>query len=123
MYEPMQDDHVFPRLIFVLTEDGDPNHAINAELAVVNNLMTSFPGHIFLSRSTFILTELFQPRDLMEWANVYRNIVNIADAVYGHGDDDAIEAHPLVHYAYDLNCPVVKDPWDLGLFLTAADAE
>ena len=113
----------FWRVIFVLTEDGDPNHAINSELAVVNNLMTSFPGHIFLSRSTFILTELFQPRDLTEWANVYRNIVNIADVVYGHGDEEAIMTHPLVCYAYDIAVPVVRDPWDLGLFLTAADAE
>ena len=118
----MQDDPFFPRLIFVLTSEDDPNHAINYELAVVNHLMSTFPGHIFLSRSTFIMTELFQPREPREWADVYRNIVNIADALYGHGDDDAIESHPLVHFAYDINCPVVKDPWDLGLFLTAVDA-
>ena len=113
----------FPRLVFVIAAGLEPNAATNHELILTNYLMTQFPGHIFLARSTFIMTELFHPRDNMEWANVYRNLVHVADAVYGAGPEEDVSVHPLISFAYDIACPVLTNEWDLALFFASADAE
>lgn len=103
-----------PQVIFVVCNGGDANDMIHSELAVTNHLMNSFPKNLYLSRSTFILSELFNPRSNEEWADHYRSIIEVSDAVYCH---EGFEDHPLVGYAFDLDLAVLHDEMDLAIFL------
>jgi hypothetical protein len=111
---------VTPRIVFIATDPSDINMSINTELRLANYLMTSFPGHIFVSRATFIMTELFAPRPDREWADFYRALIECCDVIYCH---EGFERHPLVDYGFDLGLSVVHDEMDLALWLATAANE
>lgn len=111
---------MMPQLVFVIADPSDPNAATHTELGLTNHLMTMFPGQVFLSRATFIMTELFAPRPDDQWALFYRSLIECCDAIYCH---DGFERHPLVEYAFDCGLAVLHDTLDLGLWLTSVEAE
>jgi hypothetical protein len=107
---------VTSRMIFVIAGAMDANISVNREIALVNFLMTAFPGHVFLCRGSFLLIELFHPRSPSEWADQYLRIVDHCDAIYCHeGNRD----HPIVDYATDLELAILEDHMDLELYLSA----
>lgn len=107
---------MMPQMIFVVADTRDPNAATNTELNLTNHLMSMFPGHVFVSRGTFIMTELFAPRPDDQWATFYRSLVECCDAIYCH---DGFEDHPLVGHAFDMGLVVLHDEMDLGLWITS----
>ena len=105
-----------PQLIFVICPDKESNEAINQEMQIIDFMMTAFQGHIFLSRSTYIMQELFHNRSNRDWADYYRHVVECYDAIYCHqGSMD----HPLIAYGLDIGVPVLLDYMDVELFIHA----
>jgi len=109
-----------PKMVFVVAQGSDPTEIVDREVAVVNYLMTTHPGHVFLCRGSFVLIELRFARPLQEWSDFYVNLVDRCDALYCVDD---YRRHPLADFALENYMPILGDAMDLELFLSGLSVQ